>query len=321
MQVWAERYCPNLETVIVMKEKIHIINSKEKSKLAREYFDYFQKTFSYLNNIDLVLEPDNHYDKHEEDLNIISRGWSETAELVDTRNLVDYKDHPVRLLLTDNFFELSIKEKNETIFHELGHYFTNPDLLEIREYISLKNPKILSINSRELQPLVNAHNTALNFVFQIPKLLQEINAELWVYENEPYYSETRIKKYCSAISDSIDEFKKATVQEGWFYEIPRLNFLILWRLCIIKSLNFDYIDDCFKKTKEANELFINLAKSVKWDQLKILRFQSNVLKALKDSDIKELISVFEEIFDDFIQNSSRFFPPNLQRQLIDFYKQ
>jgi hypothetical protein len=303
-----------------MKEKIHIVNSKEKSKLAREYFDYFQKTFSYLSNIELVFEPDNQYDKHEEDLNTISRGWSETAELVDTRNLVDYEDDPVRLLLTDKFFELSKKEKNETILHELGHYFTNPDLLEIREYISVKNPKILNINSKELQPIVNAHNTALNFVFQIPKLLQEVSAELWVYKNEPDYSETRIKKYCSAISDSIDEFKKAIVQKGWFYEIPRLNFLILWRLSIIRSLNFDYIDDCIKKTNEANGLFINLAKSVKWDQLKILRFQSNVMKALKDSDIKELISVFEEIFDDFIQNSSRFFPSNLQRQLIDFYK-
>jgi len=303
-----------------MKEKIHIVNSKEKSKLAGEYFDYFQKNFDYLNNIDLVLEPDNHYYKHDEDLNTISRGWSELAELVDTRNLVDFEDDPVRLLLTDKFFDLSIKEKNETILHELGHYFTNPDLLEIREYISLKNPKILNVSSNELQPLVNAHNTALNFVFQIPKLMQEVSAELWVYKNEPDYSETRIKKYCSAIDDSIDDFKKAKVQEGWFYEVPRLNFLILWRLGIIQSLDFDYINNCIKKTNEANGLFINLAKSVKWNHLKILKLQSRVLESLKDSNIKELISDFEEIFDDFIQNSSRFFPSNLQRQLIDFYK-
>ena len=302
-----------------MNTKLHIVNSKEKSELVKEYFSAFNDDFNYLKDIELIFEPDNRYTKHEEDLNKISQGWFETAEIVDTRNLEGYEQDPVRLLLTDKFFGLPIKEKHETILHELGHYFTNPDLLEIRKYIAIKNPKLLNVNNAGLQPLVNAHNTALNFVFQIPKLLQEVNAELWVYKNERDYSKTRIRKYCSGIEKSIEEFKNATIQEDWFFEIPRLNFLILWRLGIIQSMDFDYIINCMEKTNEANGLFLKLAESVNWNQLEIFKLQSNILQSLKECNTEELILDFEKIFDDFVRNSSRFFPANMQRQLIEFY--
>jgi len=303
-----------------MKAKIHIVNSKEKSRMSREFFDSFLENFDYLNDIELVFGPDNCYDKYEEDLKTISRGWSETAEIIDTRDLVGYEQDPVRLLLTDKFYDLTLHEKNETILHELGHYFTNPSLYGIRNYIALKNPPIINVNNGNLQQLINAHNAALNFVFQIPKLMQEVNAELWVFKKNRAYSETRIKKYCSTIEQSINDFKTAKVEEGWFYEIPRLNFLILWRIAIFQSLDFDYINDCIHKTNEANNLFIKLAATVNWNQLKIFTLQSFILQSLMDSNIKNLIEYFEEIFEDFIINSSHFFPANMQRQLIEFYK-
>lgn len=149
--------------------------------------------------------------------------------------------------------------------------------------------------------------------------MQEVNAELWVYKNERDYSKTRIIKYCSGIEDSIEEFKRATVQESWFFEIPRLNFLILWRLGIIQSMDYDYIHNCVEKTNEANRLFLKLAESINLNQLEIFKLQANILKSLKDYNTNELIFDFENIFDDFIRNSSRFFPINMQRQLIEFY--
>lgn len=305
-----------------MKTKLYVVNSKSKSIEVVDYFKSFNDRFKYLKKIELLLQPYNEYEKYAEDLNTIQRGWSETAEIIDTRELIGYEKDPVRILLTDNFFDLPLSEKDEAILHELGHYFTNPSLLKIRNYIAIKNPPIANSTQTDLQLLLNAHNTAMSFVFQIPKLAQEVNAELWVYEHERKYSESRIKRYCDAIEQSLNEFKTAKVDEDWFYEIPRLNFLLLWRLAIFQSLDFDYIADCIQKTKEANDLFNNLAKTVNWDKLKIFTLQAAVLNNLRNGtfDSQNFISEFELIYDDFILNSARFFPLNMQNQLIEFYK-
>lgn len=305
-----------------MKTKIYVVNSKEKSTETKDYFNSFNARFKYLSQIELVFQPENEYKKFQDDLNTIKRGWSQTAEIVDTRELAGYDQDPVRLLLTDNFFELSVSKKDEAILHELGHFFTNPDLLEIRKYIAKKNPPLLNINNPNLQNLTNAHNTALNFLFQIPKLVQEISAELWVYEHERDYSESRIKDYCVAVEQSLKEFKNAKVNESWFYNIPNLNFLILWRLSIFKSMDFDYINNCIEKTNEANVLFKGLAKTVNFENLKIFTLQTDIINSLdySNENIIELIKTFEIIYNNYIVNSARFFPLEIQTQIVEFYK-
>ena len=305
-----------------MKTKLYVVNSKSKSNETVVYFESFNERFNYLKRIELIFQPGNEYDKYQEDLNTIQRGWSETAEIIDTRELIGYEQDPVRLLLTDNFFDLSVLEKDEAILHELGHYFTNPSLITIRKYIAVKNPPIVNTNQPDLQELINAHNSAMNYVFQIPKLSQEVNAELWVYKHERKYSKSRIKRYCDSVEQSLNEFRTAKVNESWFYEIPRLNFLLLWRLAIFQSLDFDYIDDCIQKTQDVNIQFKNLAKTVSWDKLKIFTMQQAVLNDLENGkcNSQEFISEFELIYDDYILNSARFFPINMKNQLIEFYK-
>ena len=305
-----------------MENKIVIVQNENLLNKSKGYFELFNAKFEYLKGIELVFTPEYNYDKYEEDLNTIKRGWSTQAEIIDTRDLKDFENDPVRLILTDLFFDCEDKHKDEIILHELGHYLTNPELIEIRNYIALKNPKLLGINSDELTELVNAHNTGLNFIFQIPKLLQETRAELWLYENEPDFSKDRIEKYCTSISESINQFKDAKIDQGWFHQIPNINFLILWRLSIIKNLDFDFVKDCIEKTEEARKLFIELASTVGWQNLEIFKLQDDVLNSLKykEESIENLILSFEQIFDDYIANSGSFFPEVLKNQIIQFYK-
>lgn len=305
-----------------MENKIVIVQNESLLNKSKDYFELFNTKFEYLKDIELVFTPEYNYDKYEEDLTTIKRGWSTQAEIIDTRDIKDFENDPVRLILTDLFFDCEDKHKDEIILHELGHYLTNPELIEIRNYIALKNPKLLGINSDELTELVNAHNTGLNFVFQIPKLLQETRAELWLYENEPEFSKARIEKYCSSISESINQFKEAKIDQGWFYQIPNINFLLLWRLSIMTNLDFDYVKDCIEKTEEARKLFIALASTVGWQNLEIFKLQEDVLNSLKykEESIGNLILSFEQIFDDYISNSSLFFPEVLKDQIIQYYK-
>lgn len=305
-----------------MENKIVIVQNESLLSKSKEYFELFNTKFEYLKDIKLVFTPEYSYDKYEDDLTTIKMGWSTQAEIIDTRDIKDFENDPVRLILTDLFFECDDKQKDEIILHELGHYLTNPELIEIRNYLALKNPKLLAINSDELTQLVNAHNTGLNFVFQIPKLLQETRAELWLFENEPEFSKGRIEKYCSSISESINQFKEAKIDQGWFYQIPNINFLLLWRLSIISNLDFDYVKDCIEKTEEARILFFELASTVGWQNLEIFKLQDDVLNSLKykEENIKNLILSFEQIFDDYISNSSLFFPEVLKDQIIQYYK-
>lgn len=305
-----------------MKTKIFVVNSKEKCTDAINYFESFNAKFNYLNEIELIFQPDNEYDELEDDLKTIKRGWSQFAEIIDKRDTVNYNLAPLRLLLTDNFFDLSVTEKDEIILHELGHFFTNPDLIEMRQYIAEKNPPIVSINRTDLQNLISKHNKALNYVFQIPKLVQEVRAELWVFEHERKYSESRIARYCKNVEQSLKDFSNASVDNMWFYQIPELNFLILWRLAIVKYLDFDYSENCIQNTNEANELFKELAATVNWDKLKMFELQDDLLKCLehKNENSKKLIEISDEIFDDFILNSAGFFPTEIQTSLVKFYQ-
>lgn len=304
-----------------MKTKIYVVNSEEKSNESQDYFKLFKDKYNYLDQIELIFQPGNEYEKLQEDLSSI-RSLTEDAMLIDTRGLDDRDKESTRLLLTNNFFELSTQKKEGVILHELGHFFTNPKLLEIRRYIAKKNPPKLAPIRPNLQPLINAHNSALFYVFQIPKLLQDVNAELWLFEHERTISESRIKEYCLTSEQPLDEFRNAKVDESFFYQIPKLNSLILWRLATFENLDFDYMEKCFQNTNEVNKLFIKLAATVNLDKLKIFTLQPDLLKSMvyNNEKPKDLIAEFEIIYDEFIIKSVHFFPIDLQNPIIEFYK-
>ncbi len=304
-----------------MSDKIFIIQKSDLIVESKKYFDYFNENFNHLHGLELLFPSEALYPGFNDDLKTIDRGWSEQAELIDTRRLDGYENDPVRILLTKDFFDLDNIKRNEAILHELGHYWTNSSLQEIRDYIAKENPKTLSINHSTLKNLVNAHNEGLNYIFQIPKLVQEVNAELWVYENEKVYSKTRINRYCETIKTSQSEFNKASVNEGWFFQIPKINFLILWRLSIFKHIQFDYILECIDNANKINEAFKNLAKKAGWGHLKLFELQEDVLTCLdyKRENISRLCGSYEQIFEDYIRNSAKFFPEDIPVQLFKFY--
>ncbi len=309
-----------------MKRRIYVIQKDSNLKQSKLFFKSFNEQFSYLFKIDLLF-PDYKkklYEKYDEDLDVLKRGFSETAELIDTRWLENHKSDPVRLLLTDKFFELDEDQQKQVILHELGHYFTNPRLRKIRNFISIENPKLLPLHSKnpQEQALVDAHNRGLNFIFQIPKLIQEVYAEMWVFENEKTYSMDRIKIYCKDLKESINEFSNVEVGKDFFYRIPELSFLILWRLSIFRYLDFDYIDLCVRNTEKLNFLLQNLSNSIDFGELNIFKLQKELIDSLtyKKEDIFAICKIYESIFKEYISTSTLFFPGSLRKQIIDFYE-
>jgi len=63
-----------------------------------------------------------------------------------------------------------------------------------------------------------------------------------------------------------------------------------------------------------------LASSVGWDSLKIFQLQDDILEALEynNEDIGKLQNAYEIIFQDFITNSTKFFPAQLKDRILKF---
>jgi hypothetical protein len=305
-----------------MKKEIYIVQPLENIESSKSFFSTFNSNHNYLSEIDLKYTPEVTYDKYSEDFMNLNRLWSAKAELIDTRNLIGYESDPVRLVLSKDFYKSSTNEQKEMIFHELGHFITNTNLIEIRNFLAKENPKILRISNSNLTALVNAHNEGLSYIFQIPKLIQEVNAELWGYENEPEFCKTRLQFYCQTIDEFIASSKKGiTVSQDFFYQIPRLLFLILWRESIVKYTDYDFSKKCSENTKSAFEILKKLATESGWDGLKLLNRKNEILKAIeyKDENIDSIKVIYLELFEEYISKSSQFFPSNLRTQIRQFY--
>lgn len=304
-------------------KEIVLVYQQNNYQQCKLLFEAFQKEINLPEPIVFKYTPNFSYPDYNNDLQTISRGYSENAELIDIRDLKEYEKQPVRILFTDAFFSLSKEEKYDIILHELGHYFTNPKLLGIRRYIAKKNPKLLNVRnpSPSMIELLKLHNEAINYIFQIPKLVQKIHAELWVYNNYPDYSELRLKKYCSDLTSYLTEFRNANPGPYFLYQIPKLNFLLLWRELIIKHTNFPYSNNCLAQVKELITLLDKLIIKAKINNLEIITHREKLEKSLEynSEDYSEIERLYESIFKDFVQYSGLFFPSALQNDLIKFY--
>ncbi len=305
-----------------MKTEIYIVQPLENIENSKIFFSDFDKDHVYLKNIDLKFAPEVSYDKYDEDFKKLSRTWTAEAELIDTRDLIGYEGDPVRLILSKDFHLVESKKQKEIIFHELGHFFTNINLTEIRYFIAKEKPNLLGINNSNLTALVNAHNEGLNYVFQIPKLIQEVNAEMWAFENERDFCKTRLQLYCQTIDEFIESYKNGiTVSQDFFYQIPKLNFLILWREAIVKNTDFTFSQDCLANTNLAFDILKKLAADSGWNDLKLLNKKDEILTSInyKKEDFENLKTIYFELFEDYISKSSHFFPLEMKTQIRHFY--
>lgn len=305
-----------------MKNEIFIVQPIEFLNESKIFFGTFNKTFDYLVDVNLKFTPEYKYPQYDEDYNNLKVSWIAKAEIIDTRELSGYEKQPVRLILSKDFFTSNITEQYEIILHEIGHYITNVELLEIRNFIGKENPKKLGCSNIQLDSLVDAHNQGLNYVFQILKLIQEVNAELWCYENQKDYCNNRLKLYCDTITEFLNAYNINTqVSKGFFYEIPQLVFLILWRKAIIRHTSFDFSSTCIDSTNSAYDLLMGLANKVGWGQLKLFTKSDEILTAItyKNENIEDLKRLYLEIFDEYITESSKFFPEPMNNQIRPFY--
>lgn len=303
---------------------IVIVYNQMNYQQCHSLFESFQNEIKLLKPVIFKYTPDFNYSDYQNDLQTIARGFSENAELIDTRDLQGYENQPTRILLTDTFFPNSKEEKYRIILHELGHYFTNSRLISIREFIGEENPKLLNVTnpSSSMSNLLKLHNEAINNIFQIPKLIQEINAELWVFKHYPDYSEKRLNNYCADLHNSITEFKKMSPDSNFLFQIPKLNFLLLWRKLIIKHTNFSYSKNCQSQVVKLLALFDSLTVKARLNDLEIILQRQYMEKSLEynSENIPEVKRLYKIIFKDFILHSILFFPAQLRNDIKLFYE-
>ncbi len=310
---------------ITQNDNIILVYERENLENTKAYFKIFRNEFDYLNSIQLKYTPEAVYSEYESDLNILNMGHFETAEIIDTRNIPWRDSEPVRILLKNSFFTLSTLKKHEVILHEIGHYFTNPRLLTIRKYIADVDPPLLGIRSdnHQMNLLVLAHNKAINYIFQIPKLIQEMNGELWVYENQPKYSEQRLKGYCAGVKETLPKIQAIiSLQKDFLYKIPAISSFILFRKSVLRNTNFNFTQDCLLAIEEINREFLGLVDKAGWQTLKLVEHQRDVLGCLEynNENIIRLTELYEIILSDFVVASSEFFPEIIHSNIIAFYE-
>lgn len=303
--------------------KIILVYLEKHLQECKSFIHDFTESLSLPLKVEFEYTPEFKYNEYDNDLRTINRCYSPYAELIDTRGINNMNDQSTRLLLSDNFFSKSQLEKYEIFLHELGHFITNPELIEIRNYIAKKNPPIMSIQnaSTYIQELLNKHNKSVNYLFQIPKLVQEINAELWIYNNYREYSESRLKDYCSELSKSIKKYHQCQPDKFFLFQIPELNILLLFRILVLKHTEYSFSKECSESVETLFGLLDKLAEKANCNKLKIITERENLKIALeyKKENIQDIQKLYKSIFEDFILHSVEYFPEELRNDILRFY--
>lgn len=305
--------------------KLYIVQSVEFTAKSKELIGVITRKFDCLKNIEIIYTPEYVYEGYDQDLNSLKYHLAEMAEIIDTRELEKIShlySQPTRLKLYDHFFNSSQEEKEEIFLHEIGHYLTNPKLTKIRKFIAKENPKLLQSNHQSLKNICDFHNEGLKYVFQILKLSQEVNAEMWVYENQPEYSYNRLKRFC----DSVVEFSKMDTKNMperiFFFSIHRLFFQLLWSSAIIQNLELDYKIEYEEAIEVSFENLYDLSCRIGYENLKIFKMRNTILESLRyrDESIETQINNYKLIFEEYIRESSKFFPPEDLNIFLNYYE-
>jgi len=307
-------------------ERIIVVTEPGLEQNASRCLECFQSRYPHLEQVDMVFAPDEQYSLYQDDVNRIRRGWSQNAEIIDTRDLAEHQDEPVRLLLTTQFLESGQEEQDSVLLHEIGHYMTNPRLIGVRRYISRTDPPLLSANvsgpnTPRIRSLIGRHNKGLNYIFQLPKLPQEVNAELWVYENHSEISKARIEDYRRTDVENLQLLRGLRVQREFLYDIPNIVFAVTWKQAFLRWMDFEFVADYLDEVNNMWTELLSFSATVSLERLKILTLHDEFLQTLeyKDEKLDRLIELYEDTFREFIIESAGFFPISARPQILNLY--
>ena len=308
-----------------MKYILYIVQPIGYELLAEAFLASALAEFKLLQNVELRYSPDSHYLNYQEDLDRLNYSAAAKAEIIDTRDLIGvpiFENQESRLLFSKAFFSSTEVEKKEIFLHEIGHYLTNQSLKDIRRFIALNSPNYLSISDKNYDKLCSDFNNGIYYIVQLIKLSQELNAELWVYENHCEYSYSRLQNYC----DTLDSFILTEIVEiedkTIFFQLPQLYSLIMFRQIIITKTVHDYSEECARKVKIAINKLLQIASKIGFRQMKMFKLKNSMIESLQYGNENHALQIsnYISIFEDYIIKSLEFFPVHLHNDIKKFYK-
>jgi len=256
--------------------KIFVIAPEDNSNFIKEFL-----STKVGNSAFVILSPED-YEKQKEikqeikynDINLLEKA-NFNAQLFQSAN----EDIPTRLLIPKKFNSFEIWNKEYTLLHELGHYFSMDKLLIAKYYSFLEEKKL---NGQ---------------LYNIPL---EIEAERYVFEkNKKLFKENANRTYL----DYYKQFKK--------------NIKIIKDDAVKKEENFEYVVEIrlFRYYAIINEILNKNTKTYKKhlnniEEIKnILARKGNKLKTIVDNldDFNQKINIFylDEDFDSYIKFCKR----------------
>jgi hypothetical protein len=308
-----------------MKHILYIVQPIGYEIQAEAFLASVLEEFKLLHDVEFRYSPTSQYLNYREDLDRLNSSTSAKAEIIDTRELMGvpiFENQESRLLFSKDFFSSSEVEKKEIFLHEVGHYITNQSLKEIRRFIALNSPNYLSISDKNYGKLCSDFNNGIYYIVQLIKLSQELNAELWVYENHCEYSYSRLQNFCdtldSFILTEINEIEDKTI----FFQLPQFYFLIMFRQIVISKTAHDYSEECTKKVKIATNKLLQIASKLGFRQMKMFKLKYSMIESLEYGNENHTLQIsnYVLIFQDFIIKSLNFFPVYLHNDIKKFYK-
>ena len=296
-----------------MKEVLYIVQPIGYESKAKSFLENAKEEFSLLKDLEIRYSPITSYLNYYDDLNKLNSKTSAKAEIIDTRGLSGipvFADQESRLLFSIDFFNSPADEQKEIFLHEVGHYITNQSLKKIRRFIAINSPNYLSLPNKINEDLCTEFNFGINNIVQLIKLSQELNAELWVFENFPKHSYTRFNNYCQSLDDFILTDINTINDRKIFFQLPFFWFSILFRKIVLTHIENDYSYDCEEKIRLATNKLFQIASKIGFRQMQMFKLKSSMLDSLRyqnenyDLQITNYISIFE----DYIIRSLDFFP-------------
>jgi len=281
---------------------------------CKAFFYNFTIRFPYLDNTELKYPPKFVYPNYEYDLIMLNQ-ITPTATTIDFRGI---STEPVKMYLPDSFFGRSEENQLEIVLHELGHLFTNDKTLEILRYKTSHVHLVTPFKSVD-KAIMQKHAYCLKHLLQIINLCNEVNAEVWMYQNESYYSHSHIQKYYNAISPSIAHLKDVPHDTNFFFEIPEATFFILFRFATLEKVKYDFTRKFLNDLQSFNAFLHQYAAESGWGTLRQITYQDAILDSVRKQDCSKLIYQYEEIFDEFIRDSMPFFPLDERLKILPTY--
>gem|GEM_PF-6884466 len=261
-------------------------------------------------------------------------GSTETAAAFDPRGLPEHRGEPVRILFPTGFFNCSASEKDGCLQHEIGHLVTNPDLLQIRRFLSKSDPQKLAVSggTQADRNIADRHNRALANVFYFLKIPQDVHAELWVYENAPSLCEERLLSYRDADRRNVRTLQRLTgiselratyrPIELFIYDAPEIVWKTVWKEMILRNVDFSFVSEYQSELIHLWRYCQDVAGLAGVASHSLIESLGDLRQAIQYPfvDADPLVKVYERVFPEFIRTSCLFFPSSARQSILRLYE-